>query len=125
MKICIFGYAHDWPCTCDFVDIDPSKLNKVVCSKCESVFKAMYKGFLADEKFKNGWDGDFEDFLAVNVNDRLRGVAMEFNNCEYDHELTSKKSEKAGDNLEDLFDKFMIDDEEAELACSYLWNTGC
>ncbi len=82
----------------------------------------MYKGLLADEKFKNGWDGDFKDFLAVNVNERLRSVAMEFNNCEYEHEITSKKSERAANNLEELFDRFMIDEGEAEVASNFLWN---
>ena len=121
MTICIFGYAHEWPCTCSFVDIEPYKLNKVVCSKCESVFRSMYKGLLADEKFKNGWDGNFKDFLAVNVDEKLRSVAMEFNSCEYEHELIDKKSEKGADNLEELFDRLMID-EEAELASNFLWN---
>ena len=50
---------------------------------------------------------------------------MDFNDCASECcGLKNKKIQKAENNLEDLFDKFMSDEGEAELASSYLWNAG-
>ncbi len=59
--------------------------------------------------------------MNIIIEDRFKSLAQEFKLCVHYHELTDDL--KASDNLQELFDKFMNDEQERDIASYVLWNT--
>lgn len=115
---CIFGFGlfHNWFCPCGLLNVKTSDLNTLVCSRCESKFRSEYKSFMNDEEFKSNWDGDFEDFLSIHVEERLKNIAMMYpDSCEY--HLTSKEYDRVSKKFKTMYDNF-IDREEVKVILS-------
>ena len=73
---------------------------------------------LVDDGLKNV---KFEDFMNIIIEDRFKSLTQEFKLCVCKNELTDDL--KASDNLQELFDKFMNDEQERDIASYVLWNT--
>lgn len=72
--LCIFGFDHHgWFCICDLVNVDPYSRIRLICDECSRKFRGIYESSLASLK-SNGWDGQFEDFLSILMEEKLKYI---------------------------------------------------
>jgi hypothetical protein len=114
--VCIFGFDfHNQFCFCKFADAKLSDLDTVICSKCESEIRSLYEWSLTDEEFKRDWDGDFEDFLSVEIEEELVNICKGFYSGSFVCDITGFDYNTISRKLVRLYDNFMRNDEEKHL----------
>jgi hypothetical protein len=109
MLPCIFGFNfHDWFCPCELLYIRPSELGRLICSDCKYQLENDYEIFLNDRK--EDWNGDFEDFLAVHIDERFKNLRMIYpESCK--HNLTIKQLEVVEMKLGRMYDNFIASED--------------
>ena len=89
----------------------PCELRKLICSDCKYQLKTDYETILNDKK--EIWNGDFEDFLAVHIDERLKNLRLMYPElCK--SKLNIKQNEIVDKKLCIMYDNF-ISSEDARI----------
>jgi len=107
---CIFGFGfHEKFCPCELVN-KSSDLGQLVCDQCNFLLQLEYGRFTSSPNQKD-WDGDFQDFVGVFIEDRLKILEYRFHeNDECD--LSDREYELADEKFQRMSDMYFENEEK-------------
>jgi hypothetical protein len=106
----IFGFEfHDRLCHCELLYVRPYYVDHLIGSHYKYQLNRDYEVFLVEQK--EGWTGDFEDFLAVHIDERFRNLRIGYPES-YENNLTIKQIEVVESKLSRIYDNFISSEDQ-------------